>query len=51
METALKKSMPAIVKQIAQWFEITVSIRLFGVTVFSFTWPPKAEQENIEIKS
>lgn len=46
MEAALKKSMPAIVKQVAQWFEITVSIRLFGITVFSFTWPPQADNES-----
>lgn len=47
METNIslfKKTMPTIVKQVADWFEIDVTIKLFGIKVFSFTWPPKQEQ-------
>lgn len=39
-----KKTMPTIVKQVADWFEFDVTIKLFGIKVFSFTWPPKQEQ-------
>lgn len=39
-----KKTMPTIVKQVADWFEVDVTIKLFGIKVFSFTWPPKQEQ-------
>lgn len=39
-----QKSMPSIVRNVAQWFEVDVTIKLFGVKVFSFTWPPKESQ-------
>lgn len=29
------------------WFEIDLSIKLFGVEVFHFTWPPKNESNTI----
>lgn len=37
----LKGFMPSLVKQVSDWFEVDVTIKLFGVKVFSFTWPPK----------
>lgn len=37
----VKGVMPTLVKQVADWFEVDVTIKLFGVKVFSFTWPPK----------
>lgn len=39
----VKGIMPSLVKQVADWFEVDVTIKLFGVKVFSFTWPPKAD--------
>lgn len=39
-----KGFMPTLVKQLSDWFEVDVTIKLFGVKVFSFTWPPKSEQ-------
>lgn len=44
-----KKTMPTIVKQVADWFEIDVTIKLFGVKVFSFTWPPKDEKKSNDV--
>lgn len=46
METKVKSILPAMVQSVADFFEINVEIRLFGVRVFSFTWPPKNEQKN-----
>lgn len=43
----LKGMMPSLVKQVADWFEVDVTIKLFGVKVFSFTWPPKQEKNPI----
>ena len=37
----IKSLMPIIVKNAAEFFEISLTIKLFGVKVFSFTWPPK----------
>ena len=44
----VKGIMPSLVKQVADWFEVDVTIRLFGVRVFSFTWPPK---NNVELSN
>ena len=44
-----KKTMPTIVQQVADWFEVDVTIKLFSVKVFSFTWPPKQETANAEV--
>lgn len=41
-----KKTMPELVKRVSDWFEIDLTIKLFGVKVFSFTWPPKPEKNN-----
>lgn len=40
---SFKKTMPEIVKRVSDWFEIDLTIKLFGVKVFSFTWPPKSQ--------
>lgn len=48
MESSIKSFkglMPIFVKNASAFFEIHLTIKLFGVTVFSFTWPPK-ESEN-----
>ena len=43
----VKGIMPSLVKQVADWFEVDVTIKLFGVKVFSFTWPPKSDNKPI----
>lgn len=48
MESKIKSVLPAMVQSVADFFEINVEIRLFGVRVFQFTWPPKNEQKKIE---
>lgn len=45
----VKGIMPLLVKQVADWFEVNVTIKLFGVEVFSFTWPPKNNVESSNI--
>ena len=37
----VKTGLPQLLKSCADWFEVDVTIKLFGVKVFSFTWPPK----------
>ena len=43
MESALKRSLPSLVQSVSEWFQVELTIKLFGVTIFSFTWPPKSE--------
>lgn len=49
--SVFKSTIPQILRQCADWFEVDVTIKLFGVKVFSFTWPPKAEQSNVNVES
>lgn len=44
MDSKFKAATAALVQNIADFFEISVEIRLFNVRVFSFTWPPKSEK-------
>lgn len=44
MESKVKSILPAMVQSVADFFEVNIEIRLFGVRVFSFTWPPKTEK-------
>lgn len=40
----IKKQSSFMVKMISSlkdWFEINLTIKLFGVEVFTFNWPPK----------
>lgn len=48
--SVFKSAVPQILRQCADWFEVDVTIKLFGVKVFSFTWPPKqnVESQNLE---
>lgn len=51
MESKFKAATAALVQNVADFFEISVEIRLFGVRVFSFVWPPKNESSNISPKN
>lgn len=44
MDNKVKAILPAMVQSVADFFEINVEIRLFGVRVFHFTWPPKDDK-------
>ena len=39
-----KKFLPALISNLKDWFEIDLTIKLFGVTIFTFQWPPKAAE-------
>lgn len=49
MESKFKGVASAFVQSVSDFFEVSVEIRLFGVRVFSFTWPPKKEPINPQI--
>lgn len=46
MESKFKSLATTFVSNVSDFFEINVEIRLFGVRVFQFTWPPKKEPVN-----
>lgn len=49
--SVFRATMPQILKACADWFQVDVTIKLFGIKVFAFTWPPKAEsEENIQVE-
>lgn len=39
----LKSMLPQVLKQVSDCIQVDVTIKLFGVKVFSFTWPPESE--------
>lgn len=45
MNSTLKQNLAVIVKNVSQFFELDIQIKLFGVPVFKFHWPP---QSNVE---
>lgn len=40
-----KKFLPMLISNLKDCFEINLTIKLFGVTVFTFSWPPKVTEE------
>lgn len=46
MNEKFKSAATSLVANMSDWFEINLEIRLFGVRVFSFTWPPKNQSQN-----
>lgn len=51
MESKFKSVLPALVQSVSDFFELNVEIRLFGVRVFSFTWPPKDSRSVVKSDS
>lgn len=43
MENSIKKVAPTLVKSFANWFELDICIKLFGVVVFKYHYPPSKE--------
>lgn len=41
----IKSTLPTLVKNFSQFFELDLTIKLFGVTIFKFHWPPKDDNE------
>ena len=48
MNDVIKSSMPKIVSSFSKFFEIDFTIKLFGVKVFTFHWPPVADVDNVD---
>lgn len=45
---ALKVALPKLVSSLKDWFSIDLTIKLFGVEVFHFEWPPrKSDSSNL----
>ena len=38
----IKSVIPNLIRQFSDFIQVDVTIKLFGVKVFSFTWPPKS---------
>lgn len=52
METrVIRQALPSLVANLANWFEIDFEIKLFGVTVFQFHFPPKENEESPNLKN
>lgn len=49
MESKFKAATAALVQNISDFFEVSLEIRLFGVRVFSFVWPPRKEQNSKQL--
>lgn len=41
----IKSILPSIVKNLSQFFELDLTIKLFGVKVFQFHFPPASDVE------
>ena len=47
MEKSLKRTLPTLVRSLSDFVQVDLTIKLFGVTVFSFTWPPKNNSNDL----
>lgn len=47
----IRQALPSLVANLANWFEIDFSIKLFGVTVFQFHFPPKENEDSPTLKT
>lgn len=45
LENAVKKSLPSLVGSLKDWLSVKVEIRLFGVKIFTFVWPPESDDK------
>lgn len=43
-DNVIKKILPQLVKNVSKFFELDLTIRLFGVPVLKFHWPPESEK-------
>ena len=44
---ALKTALPKLVASLKDWLSIELTIKLFGVDVFHFEWPPRKDSSNL----